>query len=108
MKTTKQKLFDLFHICVAVYASVLIVGSLTNVVYAQEARNYRLENLERRLADFESLKLDQRVTRIETVLTNLEMGHTDWLNNATGGGIGLLLIRALYIEIRERKRRGFE
>jgi hypothetical protein len=113
MQKTKEAAFTAFYIFIAVYSVVLLIGGITNIVYAQEAHNYRLENLEKRVTDFEELKLDQRVTRVETILNRVEMiltsldsEHTNWLNYAGNSGIGLLLARALYLDI--RKRRGIE
>ncbi len=105
-KIVKEASFALFYALVSVYSAILIVVGATNIVYAQEERNYRLENVERRVAEMESLKVDQRLTRVETILSSLEMGHTDWFSYAGNGGIGLLLARALYLDI--RKRRGIE
>ena len=106
MQKTKEVAFMAFYIFVAIYSMVLFIGGITQIVYAQETHNYRLENLEKRVADFESLKLDQRLTRVETILTNLETGSIPWLNYAGNGGVGLLLARALYLDV--RKRRGIE
>lgn len=106
-KIAKEAFFSLFYALVSVYAAVLIVTGVTSIVYAQETRNYRLENVERRVAELESMKVDQRLTRIETILASLESMHTpDWVGYAGNGGVGLLLARALYLDI--RKRRGIE
>ena len=105
----KHKLKDLavilFYFSVAVYAVVLILDGATNIIYAQESRNYRLENLERRVAESESLKLDQRLTRVETILANFPLDSNNWYKYASDGGVGLLLLRALYMDV--KKRRGF-
>lgn len=106
-ESAKEALFSLFYALVSAYAAILIVTGITSIVYAQETRNYRLENVERRVAEIESLKVDQRLTRIETILASLESVHTaDWMSYAGNGGVGLLLARALYLDI--RKRRGIE
>lgn len=107
LKKLKKTAFEIFYTLIAVYSTVLFVGGMTNIIYAQEIRDYRLENMEKRVADLEALKFDQRVTRIETMLIALEKNQNpDWLNYAGNGGVGLLLARALYLDI--RKRRGIE
>ena len=107
MRKFRKAVFETFYTVIAIYSMVLFIGGLTGIVYAQEARNYRLENLESRMANMEALKLDQRVTRLETMLIALEKsGNPDWLSYAGNGGVGLLLARALYLDI--RKRRGIE
>lgn len=94
----------LFHIVILIYASILFFAGVDSIVYAQEERNYRLENLERRIADYEALKLDQRLTRIEAVFAAVESDRSNnWLNEAANGGVGLLLARAVYEEVRKRK-----
>lgn len=105
MKTFKEAARKAFYIFIAIYSVMLLIGGITNIVYAQ-SHDYRFESLEKRISDLEELKLDQRVTRIETILINLEMEHTNWLNYAGNGGVGLLLIRALYFDI--KKRRGID
>lgn len=103
-QTIKEAVYVLFHICVLAYATVLLVGGITNIVHAQEPRNYRIENIEQRISDIEGLKLGERLVRIETLLADIEaqQSHT-WVNDAAGGGVGLLLARAVYLEIKRRK-----
>lgn len=100
--TAKRKLFNTFHVLVAVYASILLIGSLTNIVYGQDVRDYRLENLESRMAAFDALKLDQRLTRIETILMALQDNSNGWTTNAASGGVALLLARAVFLAIKNR------
>ena len=107
MKKLKAVAYILFHLFVAVYSVTLFVGEAT-IVYAQEVRNYRLENLERQVADLQSQKLDERIVRIETVLMELSDAKQDartqvWLNDAANGGVGLLLARAVYLAIQKNK-----
>lgn len=104
MKTLKEAAFNLFHILVTAYALILFAGGTANlIVYAQEPRNYRIENLETRMGEIEALHLDQRLVRIETLLTDLEKesGHS-WLGDLSSGGVGLLLARAVYLVIKQR------
>lgn len=106
-QTTKRRLFGVFHILVSIYATVLFVGSLTQIAYGQSIRDYRVENLESRMAGFDALKLDQRLTRIETILNDIHKESTGgWISEAANGGIGLLLLRAVFLEV--RKKRGIE
>lgn len=91
----------MFHLLVMTYASILFFGT-ANIVIAQTIRDYRLENVEKQVADINALHLDQRLIRIETMLSGLE-DHT-WLNNFSTGGIGLLLARAAYEEVKRKKR----
>lgn len=104
MKQTLKRLYNTFHILVTVYAAVLIVGSGTQLVYGQEIRDYRLENLESRMSALDALKLDQRLTRIETILASLQEDyHGSWVNNAANGGVGLLLLRAVFLEVKKKR-----
>lgn len=87
----------------AAYSMVLIIGGAT-LIYAQTGRDYRLEGLERRVADIDSLHLDERLVRIETILDNMkkEVDDRSWLNSAANGGVGLLLLRAVVLAVRKR------
>lgn len=107
-KTIKVAAFTLFHVLVTSYACVLFVVCVTNIVFAQEERNYRIENLEQRMAEFDALKLDQRLVRIETILNSMQdqKNGSAWVSNAADGGIALLLLRAVYSEF--RRKRGIE
>lgn len=84
------------------YATILFVGTANNIIQAQEIRDFRLENVEKQVADINALRLDQRLVRIETILGNLE--DHGWLSNFSTGGIGLLLARAVYEEIKRKKK----
>lgn len=108
--TTKRKLFDVFHLTVAVYAAILLIGSLTNIAYAQGIRDYRVENLESRMAALDALKIDQRLTRIETILMSLQgdSSHGGWTAEAANGGVALLLARAVFLAIKNKGTRGIE
>ncbi len=108
MKTIKQAGYLLFHILVATYIVLLLSTCIVNTVNAQYQRqpsfieqdHYKIGTLEDRMAAVESLKLDQRLIRIEMTLSNLDSHQ--WTNNLADGGIGLLLARALYLAVRKR------
>lgn len=98
----KNTALFLFYLFVAGYATVLVFSGATNILRAEE-RNYRLENIEKRVAEYDALKIDQRLTRVETILADFPMDH-DWFKYAGDGGIGLLLLRAIYADVKQRKR----
>jgi hypothetical protein len=101
MRTINRVGFVAFHLIMMGYAAVLFFGAAVNIVRAQTLRDYRLENVEKQVADINALRLDQRLIRIETLLAGLE-SH-DWVTNLSTGGIGLLLARAAYEEVRKRR-----
>jgi hypothetical protein len=108
-QTTKRRLFNVFHLAVAMYAAILLTGSIVNIAYAQEIRDYRVENLESRMAALDALKLDARLTRIETILMSLQdESHGGWTAEAANGGVALLLARAVFLAIKNRNTRGVE
>lgn len=105
----------LFHILVATYIVVLVSTCVVNVVAAQTKHippvpstieDYRFQTLEERVTAIESLRLDQRLVRIETILDKLN--DRDWTSNLANGGVGLLLARALYIAMRNKPQKGAE
>jgi len=98
--------YYIFHVLVLAYSLLLIYFSVLPVkAQPQEITAYRLEDLDSRTKAIESLsmRLDQRLTIIETTLRNVESG-TSW-NQLTMGGIGLLIARAVYQELMSRHRR---
>ncbi len=109
MTIIKQAGYMLFHILIATYTVLLISTCIVNTVNAQynrhessftEQDHYKIGTLEERMSAMESMKLDQRLIRIEMTLANLDSHQ--WTNNLADGGIGLLLARALYLAVRKR------
>lgn len=102
----KWKLFKLysfmvFNVVVSLFAVVLIVMSFVPVIAAQPLpKQVEIEDLERRVAGFESLNLDHRLTVIETILK--EDQDNEWKSSATGIGTGLLIVHTAYREVRKR------
>lgn len=94
--------FAVFHLLVMLYASVLFFGTADRIV-AQTLRDYRLEGVEKQTADILALHLDQRLVRIETILAGMDEHGNGWLSNLSTGGIGLLLARAAFEEVRRKR-----
>lgn len=103
VREAQSVVFIVFHLFMATYAVILIAGGAT-LIYAQTVRDYRLEGLERRVADIDSLHLDERLVRIETTLDGMkkEVEDHSWLSSAANGGVGLLLLRAVVLAVRKR------
>ncbi len=104
-KTVKQAGFVLFHLLVAAYSLFLMLASVQGLFAQSQSRSpeitsYRVDSLEGRLTTLESLKLDQRLVRIETILSVLE--DRSWVTNISTGGVGLLLARAVFLAVRKR------
>ena len=56
------------------------------------------------MAALDALKLDQRLTRIETILMSLQDdSHGGWTAEAANGGVALLLARAVFLAIKNQR-----
>lgn len=106
MKTFKQAMFTLFHILVTAYTVLLLFLCVLNSVHGQSTYtpqnedHYKLGTVEERVKAIEEMRLDQRLIRIEILLSHVD--DRDWSGNLANGGVGLLLIRALYLAIKNR------
>ena len=99
-KPFKLYSFMVFNVVVSLFAVVLMVMSFVPIIAAQPQQQVEIEDFGRRVAGFESLNLDHRLTVIETLLK--EDQDNEWKHSATGIGTGLLIVHTAYREVRKR------
>lgn len=104
MRKLQRVGFVTFHLFVMLYAAVLFFGTADRIV-AQTLRDYRLEGVEKQVADMAALHMDQRLVRLETIVSGMDEHGNGWLSNLSTGGIGLLLARATLEEVRRKRVR---
>jgi len=96
-------IFNTFHFLVAIYACFMLIASVDSM-WAQSREESRIterfNELSHRLDNYEALRLDQRLIRIETILDQLN--RDNWSSNATMAGVALLLARAVYATVKTK------
>lgn len=106
----KEFAFDTFHLVVAFYAAYMLwasagslLGQIRSIPSVQDTiTTYQVETLDKRVSALESLRLDQRLIKIETILDR--MSSDAWQSQATMAGVALLLARTVYVAVLQRKR----
>lgn len=107
-----RPLKDAFHVLMGAYAILLMSAAVFNtpLMAQRQAPSYQaapeIQNLEERVRVIEDLKIDHRLTVIETLLRDLDSSST-WFRVSTGG-TGALLAKAVYDQMtrKENGRKG--
>jgi len=85
---------------------------MSTVTIAQSSLStYRADIIEARVEKLEDLNLDRRLAVMENLLQDLkievkESSKKDMLDWASGGGVGLILLRLGYEAVRNLKKKG--